>query len=356
MNILFIFLNDNTNGGALSIMRQVAEFYLSHHARVHIVLLKKRQYHHWDELEGTNLKIYDGGSFLTLIDIFRRIHKIQFDYSYSSAVKFTGIIGILKRLGVLRIKTMVARESTNIFNRFNGLKILKYKMYYRLGYKAVNVLICQTGFMKEQLLKHQPWIEKYAKVLVIPNPVNIQKMNEKAGEPLDVTTYSPYIVTAGRFIPEKAYDILLDAYADVIRNHPELKLVILGDGALRPQIEEQIAKLNLRERVILIGQVDNVYPWFKKASLCVVSSRMEGFPNVLLQMMSQNDKVVSTLCAGDIDKIEGLTTCPVEEPTALAKAMIECMESKAGNKREIFDEELQNRSIDNFIKKIEINN
>lgn len=352
MNILFIFLNDNTNGGAAGIMRQVAEYYLNNHARVHVVFLKKRKYHHWDELEGTNLKIYDGGAFLALIDIFRRIHKIRFDYSYSSVVKFTGIIGILKRLGALHIKTMVARESTNIFNRFNGLKLFKYRMYYRLGYKAVNVLICQTGFMKEQLLRHQPWLEKYAKVLVIPNPVNIQKMNEKATEPLDVTTYSPYIVTAGRFISEKAYDVLLDAYADVIRKHPQLKLVILGDGALRAQIEEQIAKLNLRGRVMLIGQVDNVYPWFKKASMCVVSSRMEGFPNVLLQMMSQNDKVVSTLCAGDVDKIEGLMTCPVEDPVALANAMIECIESEAGNNRELFDNELQNRSIDNFIKKI----
>lgn len=353
MNILFVLFNDDTNGGAVSIMRQIAEHYLKKGSYVHILFLKKKQYGHWDTIRDHNLHLYYSNGIGQALGNIRKLHKIYFDYSFTSVVKFTGFVGMLKRSGVFRIKTMVARESTIIFNRFHGYKLLKYRMYYRLGYKAANVLICQTEFMKEQLLKHQPWLEKYSKVLVIPNPVNIQKMNEMAKEPLDVTTYTPYIVTAGRFIPEKAYDILLDAYADVNRKHPELRLVILGDGALRPQMEEQIAKLNLRGRVILRGQVDNVYPWFKKASLCVVSSRMEGFPNVLLQMMSQNDKVVSTLCAGDIDKIEGLIICPVEDSAALANAMIECLESEKGNKRELFDNELQNRTIDRFIDKVE---
>lgn len=353
MKILFVFLNDNTNGGAVSIMRQIAEYYLSKGADVHVLFLTKKKYGHWDNVDDKHLHLYYSSRKSEIIKHIRHIHQVEFDYSFSSVVKFTGLIGILKRLGVFRIKKMVARESTSVFNRFQGLRLFKYKMYYKFGYKAVDVLICQTEFMKDQLLKHQPWLERYTKVLVIPNPVNIQKMSVRANEPLDVTPYSPYIVTAGRFIPEKAYDVLLDSFAKVVIKRPDLKLVILGDGVLKNQIESQIEILHLNDSVALIGQVDNVYPWFKKADLCVVSSRLEGFPNVLLQMMSQNDKVVSTLCAGDIDKIDGLITCQTEDADALATAMLQCMDGEVGNRRELFDKELQRRSIENFIYKVE---
>ena len=353
MNVLFVFLNDNTNGGAVSIMRQIAEYYLANGADVHMLFLTKKQYGHWDNVDNMHLHLYYSSSKCEVLKHIRYLHLIEFDYSFSSVVKFTGLIGILRRLGVFRIKRMVARESTSIFNRFSGLKLFKYKLYYKFGYKAVSILICQTSIMREQLLKNLPWLEKYAKVIVIPNPVNIQKMNEKAKEEIDVIRYKPYIVTAGRFIPEKAYDVLLDSFAKVVQRKPKMKLVFLGDGNLRSQIEAQIERLNLNKNVELVGQVDNVYPWFKMAKLCVVSSRLEGFPNVLLQMMSQNDKVVSTLCAGDIDRIDGLVTCQTEDADALATAMLQCMDDEAGNRRELFDKELQRRSIENFIYKVE---
>ncbi len=353
MNILFVFLDDDTNGGAVGILRQIAEYYLSRHDTIHILFLTKKKFGHWDNLICDKLQLYYSDGIIQLLKNIYKIHNIRFDYCFSSIVKFTGIIGIFKRIGVFRIKTLVARESTSIFNRFNGFKLFKYKLYYKFGYKAVNVLICQTTFMKEQLLKNLPWLEKYTKVIVVPNPVNIRRMNEKSNYELDVSPYSPYIVTAGRFIIEKAYDILLDSFSEIVKIKPDIKLVFLGDGTLRNQLESQIVRLNLKDNVALIGQVDNVYPWFKKAELCVVSSRLEGFPNVLLQMMSQNDRVVSTLCAGDIEKIEGLITCPIDDSKALAEAMLKCLESDVGNRRELFDTELQNRSIFNFINKIE---
>jgi len=353
MNILFVFKEDNTNGGAASILRQVIEYYISHGSIVHVVFLKEKKWGHFDSIACDNLKLYFGGSLAKILHNFSVVNKINFDYSYNSVVKFTGLVGVLKRLGFLHINTMVGRESTSIFLRFKGLRLLYYNLWYRLGYKAANIIICQSDVMKKQFIEHLPWIEKYAKVVVIPNPVNMDRMNEMAKEDIDVTPFHPYIITAGRMINEKAYDILLDAYATVLKLFPKLKLVILGDGILRPQIEQQIANLGVGDRVHLAGQVPNVYPWFKRATLCVVSSRMEGFPNVLLQMMSQNDRVVSTLCAGGIEKINGLFTCPINDSVALAQSMLDCLESDTIGKRLLFDQELNNRSIDNFIRIVE---
>jgi trehalose-6-phosphate synthase len=108
----------------------------------------------------------------------------------------------------------------------------------------------------------------------------------------------------------------------------------------------------LEEDVILPGMVENVYPYFKNARMCVVSSRIEGFPNVLLQMMSQNEKVVSTLCAGDIDKLEGVFTCKPNDEDDLLRAMAACLEADTSENRELFDRELQDRSIDKFIERV----
>jgi glycosyltransferase involved in cell wall biosynthesis len=87
--------------------------------------------------------------------------------------------------------------------------------------------------------------------------------------------------------------------------------------------------------------------------MCVVSSRIEGFPNVLLQEMSQNEKVVSTLCAGDIDRIPGLFTCKPNDEDDLLRAMQECLEADTSGNRALFDEELQGRSIDKFIEQVQ---
>jgi hypothetical protein len=80
--------------------------------------------------------------------------------------------------------------------------------------------------------------------------------------------------------------------------------------------------------------------------------RIEGFSNVLLQEMSQNKKVVSTLCAGDIDKIDGLFTCRPNDEQDLLRAMRQCLEADTAGNRVLFDKELQGRSIDGFIDKV----
>lgn len=353
MEILFVFNEDNTNGGASSILRQVIDYYIAQNSVVHIVFRKNKKYGHFDDICCENLKLYYSKDLLHFIKNIWKVHKISFDYSFNSVVKFTGFVGVLKRLRLLHIKTMVGRESTSVFLRFKGLRLLYYKMWYQFGYKAVNVLICQSNIMKEQLIKNIPWIEKTARVVVIPNPVNLEKMNEMSMAVIDTSLYTPYIVTAGRMIPEKAYDVLLDAFSEINKEYSSLSLVILGDGMLRPQIENQIERLKIKDKVILAGQVSNVYPWFKQAKLCIVSSRMEGFPNVLLQMMSQNEKVVSTLCAGGIEKINGLFTCPINDSRALSHSILECLESDTMGRRSLFDEELNNRSIEKFIRIVE---
>lgn len=354
MNILFLVIEDTFTGGAEGVLHQLSEYCLSRGDQVYVLFYMPKKYGHWEQPENSRLHIYYGGGAKKLFLNIKALRKIHFDYSYSSLVDLTGIIGIFKRLHILHINKMVGRESTSIFDRFTGIGLWRKKMMYRLGYPAVDVLICQTSYMKEQLLQHLPWIERYSNVVVIPNPVDMNTMMVKGNEKIDTAIDYTYIVTAGRFILEKGYDILIDSFAKIENKHPELHLVLLGDGDLRGSYEARVAKYGLMDRIHMPGFKKNIYPWFKKARLCVISSRVEGFPNVLLQMMSQNTYVVSTLCAGDIDKIKGLQTCPPKSVEALADAMEQALsETNIETKRQLFDEELRSRSIENYVKIVE---
>lgn len=354
MNILLFVIQDTYTGGAEGVLHQVSDYYLKKGNEVFVLFYMPKTYGNWENANNPNLHLLYGGGLRKLVSNVLSLRDINFDYSFSSLVDLTGLLGIFRRLRLIHVKTMIGRESTSIFDRFIGFGLWRKKMMYSLGYPAVDVLICQTNYMKERLLHFQPWIAKKNKVVVIPNPVDVEMMRNRGQEELYDIIKHPYIVTAGRFIPEKGYDILIDAFNILRKNYPCLKLLILGDGDLRDSLESQVKDLRLADNVIMPGFSENVYPWFRKAQLCVISSRIEGFPNVLLQMMSQNERVVSTLCAGDIDKIKGLTTCPTNNVEALVEAMESTLtQQDTKENRQLFDEELKNRSIDSFINIVE---
>lgn len=353
MNILLFVIQDTYTGGAEGVLYQVSQYYLKRGHQVYVLFLKAKGFGHWEEKETPNLHLIYGGGICKTIYNINRIRKIHFAISYSSLVTLTGILGILRTFNLLHVDKMVGRESTSVFDRFSGFDLWRKKMMYRLGYPSVDIIICQTSYMKDSLIRNIPWIAKEKKVVVIPNPIDIEtiKNNSITSE---ISVDYPYVVTAGRFIPEKGYDILIDAFALFKKKYPEYHLVILGDGEKRSEYEKQIKELGLDNCIYMPGFSKNVFPWFRQANLCVISSRVEGFPNVLLQMMSQNSRVVSTLCAGDIDKIKGLATCIPNSVDKLAETMEEAMNNKdTGKNRVLFDEELKSRSIVNFVNTVE---
>lgn len=356
-HILFLISKDSTtHGGAEEIMSLTANFFLRRGDDVHVFFLLEKKYGDWERLSYPNLHLYyssGGGKFgiFSIIRNFIKVHRITFDYSFSSIVECTGLVALMKRVGVLKINNVIARESTMVFNRFKGFQLWQYKMMYKHCYPAVNTIICQTEWMREEVLKNQPGLEKKSKVVFIPNPVDFEKIERMESEVIDTESYKPYIVACGRLHPVKAYDLLIEAFACIVKERPELHLVILGEGTERARLTTKIEELGIQDRVYLLGEVPNVYPYFRQAEACTVTSHIEGFPNVLLQMMSQNDRVVSTTCAGGVDKIKGLITCKPSDVEALTDALRRGLTADVTGNRAFFDEELQLRSIEKFVKR-----
>ena len=340
-------------GGAEGILEQIVYENLRRNNRVHIFFIRKAFYLDWEKVTNKNLILhYGNGTVWGLIYNLLKCRNIEFKYAFTSLVLHTACLGMLRRFRLINISKFIGRESTSIFCRFSGMKLFFIKLLYFIGYPAVDVLICQTEEMKKQLLNNLKWLEKSAKVVVVPNPVDLDRVRYASREYIKLDQYGDYIVAAGRLATVKGFDILIKSYQILRKEYKNINLVILGAGPLEDELKKQVNNFHLDDNVFFPGLVNNVYPYFKGAKLCVISSIIEGFPNVLLQMMSQNTKVVSTLCAGGIGEISGLFTCKTGNEIDLANAMSLCLESDTTECRRQFDMELSKRSIVCFVDKV----
>jgi glycosyltransferase involved in cell wall biosynthesis len=133
------------------------------------------------------------------------------------------------------------------------------------------------------------------------------------------------LLAVGRLSEEKRFNYLIETFANLATKYPHWDLVILGEGVLRSDLEQQIRELVLEKRIFLMGRVGNVGEWYESADLYVMSSRFEGFPNTLIEAMSYGLAAVSFDCdTGPRDiirhEIDGLLV-PSENIVALTAAL-----------------------------------
>jgi len=165
-------------------------------------------------------------------------------------------------------------------------------------------------------------------ISVIYNPVVTKGLIGKSLEKLDHPWFSagqpPVIVAAGRFCPQKDFPTLLNAFYRLRRKRP-VRIIVLGEGECRTELERLVRELGIEEDVALPGFVSNPFAYMRNASIFVLSSAWEGFGNVLVEAMACGTPVVSTDCpSGPAEILEGGRwgrLVPVGDDVALASAM-----------------------------------
>ncbi len=133
------------------------------------------------------------------------------------------------------------------------------------------------------------------------------------------------VVTVSRLSPEKGVDNIVRAAAIAIRQNPELRIEVAGDGPCLPEVRQMIAELGLEGQVSLLGTVRDVPSLLARAGLFVLPSRSEGVSLTLLEAMARGLPVVATKVGGTpevvVDGETGILV-PPEDPQALAEAII----------------------------------
>ena len=105
------------------------------------------------------------------------------------------------------------------------------------------------------------------------------------------------VIAAGRLVPEKRFDLAINAFSDVAPIFPEKKLIIYGEGPEKEQLEELIHSKGLRDSVFLLEPVKNLPDVLSNAELFLLTSDYEGLPNTLIEAMVQGVPVIATDCS-----------------------------------------------------------
>lgn len=198
----------------------------------------------------------------------------------------------------------------------------------RFGYAWADEIVAVSSGVADDFARFSRLPRERLKVIYNPivSPELERMAGDEVGHPWFAPGGPPVIVSAGRLCPEKDFATLIRAFA-LVRARRPARLVILGQGAERKNLEALVAELGLGESVALAGFVNNPYAYMSRAALFALSSTAEGFGNVIVEALAVGTPVVSTDCrSGPREILDGGRygkLAPVGDAAALAEAIDE---------------------------------
>jgi glycosyltransferase involved in cell wall biosynthesis len=313
-------------GGAEKIVNSLAHHRLSRGDHVHILALTAAEAGSYFPYDGRiSLDSFGAGRrglknllpiYRKMVQVRKRLIELKPDLVISFLTKINVQASVVaKSLGV----PVVASERNNF--RAQPMNPL-WRLASTIGLLCSTRIAMQTEAARSSLpafLRH--------KSSVIPNPVpaGCREGKEK--------TDGTQVVAVGRLEMQKGFDLLLQAFAMARARSPNLRLTIFGEGPERTTLEAQARSLSIEDAVSLPGITAVPGSWRSGADLFVLSSRFEGFPNVLAESLAAGIPSIAFDCDwGPRELIthgyNGLLV-PPEDVAALADSLVELSADEA---------------------------
>jgi glycosyltransferase involved in cell wall biosynthesis len=326
--IITLFLPSLHGGGAERSMVTLANGLVEKGYQVHLLLAKAEGVYFAEISEGVQvLSLQARRTILSFSALVKYLHTVT-PYAMISALENANLSAIWSKvLCGLPEKLIITERSVNtiLYRNHPRLELRLIPYLTRLFYRYADQVIAVSHGVAQDLEKNGVPKEK---ITTIYNPVDIDKVKRLSQEPVThhwfVPKRYPIILSAGRLSREKNFVFLLEAFHNILERK-EARLVILGEGEERQQLERKIKQLGLEGKVDLPGFDPNPFKYMCQADVFVLPSRVEGLPGVLIQAMALGTPVVATDSPGGSSEIlengKWGVLVPLDDVAAMAQAI-----------------------------------
>ena len=297
---LAIFIPSLDGGGAERVMLNLADGFATQGAKVSLVLVKAE------------------GPYLSQVS--SQIKLVTLGNQQKLLLSFPSLINYLRREQPVAV--LCGQEDANIVALWARQLIQVSTQMVVIVHNHLSRDAQTSTLLKRQLTPHlvrwfYPWADKIVavsqgvaedlvdiglpkdKIKAIYNPVVTPELHQKAAAPLSHSWFAPnqppVIMGAGRLEHQKDFPTLIRAVAKLQQQRP-VRLMILGEGKKRSELEALVRELGLTDSVALPGFISNPYAYMARAAVFVLSSIWEGFGNVLVEAIAVGTPVVATDC------------------------------------------------------------
>jgi len=334
--LVALFIPTLGGGGAERVVVNLAKGFLRKGFKVNILLVDKKGPFVKDLPE--ECQVINFHSKRTLFTFFKIINYINKEkpYVFISHLTHANIVSALAQ-AVSREKTKlllvehntlseVLKNSESVVKRF----ILRFLI--RFSYRFADSIIAVSTGVANDFAKFFPLFKN--KIQVIYNPFDLEQIQFKSKEDASFLwkhfSSKSLIISVGRLTKQKDFPTLIKAFA-IVRKEIDARLVILGEGEERKNLENLAKELGIEEFIWMPGFVDNPYNYMSKASVFVLSSIYEGLPTVLIEALALGCQVVSTDCKSGpreiLDNGKYGKLVKVGDVEELAKAILETIKN-----------------------------
>lgn len=299
---IFFFIHQLNSGGAQRVILNIVKHLDKSKFEVKLVVVNNI-----GEFSGFNhpdVSIIDFKSKSiksSILKIFRLIIKEKPDIVFSGLSVLSLTIATLIPLIKLKNSTkFIARESS-IPSRSIPMQKKPWiiNALYKLFYNRFDQIICQSEYMKNDLINN--FNQKEKKIIVINNPIDIDNVLSLSNETFSgLANNKTNLLAVGRLHKVKGFDLSIRALQILDQSY---HLSIIGDGNEKENLHNLAKELKVENRVHFLGYQPNPYKYMKNGNIFVLSSRHEGFPNVVLEANICGLPVVAFRSPGGTEEI-----------------------------------------------------
>lgn len=356
---LCFFAANLEGGGAERVISMLATHYSTQeNCEVDLILLQSTGPYLANIPDSVNIKILNcHKSSYALPKLIKYLRTYTPEVLFTSHIHISTVALLAARLAQVKTRIII-RQPTMLLPKYSKVSfstVIRKKLFLKLAKSADTVIVSSKAMQDEFLALSDIDSDK---VVTIYNPLPINNIKQKSHEQVDHPWYHehsyPVILSVGRLVTVKDFATLIKAFGIVNRKTP-CRLMILGEGLLRSELQTLINSLDLQESVELAGFSSNPFKYMRQSNVYVLSSLWEGFPNSLVEAMACNVPIVATNCEGGTSEILDSGNLgklvPVRNEAAMAKAILESLEHP---NTPDYDKKLNEFLAENIFKKYDV--